>query len=70
MKFATALAMAVGSTTSFSTTNNECWNGEGAEHLGDCNDLFYMYCDEYMLLKDEKCNVFTFSRSAVKYLTS
>ena len=69
MKFVVALALAVGSSFEQQTTRNECWLNEGAERIGECFDLFFSYCDEYKLEPEETCNIFTFSRSAVKYLT-
>ena len=72
MKFAAVLALAVGSAqaANFQTTLNECWDDEGATHLGKCFDLFYRYCDEYEIGPEQTCNVHTFSRSSVKYLTT
>ena len=33
-------------------------------------DLFFSYCDEYLLYAADTCNIFTFSRSAVKTLSN
>ena len=72
MKFAAFLAVAVGSAqaANFQTTSNECWDDEGATHLGDCFDLFYQYCDSYEIGPEQTCNIHTFSRSSVKFLTT
>ena len=72
MKFTAALALAVGSAqaNTYQKTTNECWDDQGATHLGNCFDLFYRYCDEYEIGPGQTCNVHTFSRSTVKYLTS
>ena len=67
MKFQIALAMAVGTVSAASTTNNECWLGEGADYVGKCRDLFYPYCDEYLIWEDDSCNAYTFSISEVQW---
>ena len=72
MKFAAVLALAVGSAqaANFQTTTNECWDDEGATHIGECWDLFYKYCDTYEIAAEQTCNIHTFSRSAIKFLTT
>ena len=51
-------------------TSQECWYDEGAQYTGKCNDLFFSYCDEYLLYAADTCNIFTFSRSAIKTLAN
>ena len=73
MKFASALALTVGygSAQNLSLTYNECWEEEGAYFREKgCSDLYFLYCDAYQLEADDTCNAYTYSRSAVKYLTS
>ena len=72
MKFTAALALAVGSAqaNTYQSTQNECWDDEGATHIGTCFDMWYKYCDKYEMGPSQTCNVHTFSRSTIKYLTS
>ena len=69
MKYTIGFALA-SSVLSQKVTTNECWYDEGAEYVGKCMDLFFSYCDEYLLYAAETCNIFTFSRSAVKTLSN
>ena len=69
MKISIAFALA---TTAIGqkVTTQECWYDEGATYTGKCGDLFFAYCDEYSLEPLDTCNIFTFSRSAVKTLSN
>ena len=66
MKFAIACALAVGLALGQTTTENECWYEEGADYKGQCNDLFFTHCEEFSLKAGKSCNVFAYSRSAIK----
>merc|ERR1719266_896724 len=71
MKFGLAIVLGVTQASeSWSTTSNECFDEQGAEALGSDSDNFFMYGEKYRLLESETCNVHTFSRSAVKWLSS
>ena len=47
------------------TTQNECWNTQGGYYAGNCRDVYYLTCDEYVLFEGSSCNVFTFSDSRI-----
>lgn len=72
MKAALALASVVALTQAqtVQTTNNECWKGEGGEYRGDCRDVYFNTCDEYVVFGDSSCNVFTFSDSRITWKSS
>ena len=69
MKFGIAIALA-STAVAQKVTTQECWYDEGAQYTGKCNDLFFSYCDEYLLFAADTCNIFTFSRSAIKTLSN
>ena len=52
------------------TTQNECWNTQGGYYAGNCRDVYYLTCDEYVLFGGSSCNVFTFSDSRIEWTTS
>ena len=70
MKFELALALVVGQTVAQSTTNNECSEEQDAVFVKNCYDQFFERCHQYQLDPDGTCNVYTFSRSGIKFYTS
>ena len=51
-------------------TNNDCLAEEGATKLGKCFDWYYKYCDTYEIEPLAACNVTTYGRASVSWLTS
>ena len=71
MKASLLLALAAASVNaeSIATTGQECWNGEGAQYVDSCSDVYFFTCDVYEIFPGESCNVFTFSDSRLTWMT-
>ena len=50
------------------TTKNECFKGEGGKFVDNCSDVYFLTCDNYIVEKNESCNVFVFSDSRVTWI--
>jgi len=51
------------------TTSNECWLGQGGKFVDNCNDVYFLTCDNYEVFANSSCNVFTFSDSRLTWVT-
>lgn len=52
------------------TTEQECFKGEGGRFIDNCNDVYFLTCDNYEVDAAASCNVFVFSDSRVTWITS
>ena len=68
--FALSLAIAYANAQSNTTTNNECWKGEGGRYVSACKDVYFFTCDNYIVEPDSSCNVYTFSDGRLTWNTS
>ena len=50
------------------TTKNECWKGEGGKFVDNCDDVYFLTYDNYIINAGESCNVFVFSDSRVTWI--
>ena len=55
--------------TTFVTSTNECWLGEGGRYTGECSSVYFFTCDMYTVEADNSCYVYTFSDSRVTYFS-
>lgn len=62
-------AASVAQAQTFSTTNNECWKGEGGRYKGECKDVYFFTCDIYLVEPDTACNVYVFSDSRLTWFS-
>lgn len=51
------------------TTDNECWLGQGGRFIDNCDDVYFLTCDNYEVEADSSCNVFTFSDSRLTWVS-
>ena len=68
--FALSLAVAYANAQATTTTTNECWKGEGGRYVGECSDVYFFTCDNYIINKESSCNVYTFSDGRLTWNTS
>ena len=66
ISLALTAALASAEITIFNESYNECWFNEGAEWIGSCTDLFYWFCDKYLIFANESCVVRTFTDSKLQ----
>lgn len=51
------------------TTDNDCFEEEGATYQEGCRDLFYKMCDKFFINIDDSCNVITYGNAAVSWFS-
>ncbi len=51
------------------TTDNDCFEEEGASYVEGCRDLFYKMCDKFTINVDNSCNVVTYGNAAVSWFS-
>lgn len=51
------------------TTDNNCFEDEGAVYQEGCSDLFYKMCDKFMINIEDSCNVETFGNAKIDWFS-